>query len=148
MKRLKGLQPLVYKNTRVLILGSFPGRLSLQKKQYYANPANDFWKIMSLLFPEIPGDYDGRILCLKRRKIGLWDVADSCLRPGSSDSAIRECRVNNIRLLLKKHPNIAAIYLNGSTAGRIFRSSFPDIAGRFLVTVLPSSSPRFANLFP
>ena len=34
----------------VLILGSFPGRQSLLKKEYYGNPRNHFWHIMEALF--------------------------------------------------------------------------------------------------
>ncbi|MFZ1606000.1 MAG: uracil-DNA glycosylase family protein, partial [Rhodoferax sp.] len=43
---LQGLAPIVSPNTRVLILGSFPGVRSLQLQQYYAHPQNQFWKLL------------------------------------------------------------------------------------------------------
>jgi hypoxanthine-DNA glycosylase len=45
-----GLPLLVGDDPAVLILGSFPSRKSLERKQYYANPQNQFWRIMAAFF--------------------------------------------------------------------------------------------------
>jgi hypothetical protein len=37
-----GFPPLSLPSAQVLILGSLPGRLSLERGQYYANPQNAF----------------------------------------------------------------------------------------------------------
>ena len=42
--RKSGLTPVIDDKTEVLILGTLPSDISLTKGQYYANPANDFWK--------------------------------------------------------------------------------------------------------
>ena len=40
---------IIDKNTTLLILGSYPSVMSLRKKEYYANPSNDFWRIISFV---------------------------------------------------------------------------------------------------
>ena len=51
--RKAGLSPVIDDKTEVLILGSLPSDVSLAKGQYYANPSNDFWKLIGqVLEPE------------------------------------------------------------------------------------------------
>ncbi|WP_275669625.1 hypothetical protein [Metabacillus litoralis] len=38
INKVQSLEPVINKNSRVLILGSVPGKESLAKKHYYANP--------------------------------------------------------------------------------------------------------------
>lgn len=78
------LLPIVDSSTRVLIVGSMPGKQSLEKQQYYGNPRNHFWPIMGeLLQIAIPNDYTERIALLKNNAIGLWDTIATCEREGS-----------------------------------------------------------------
>lgn len=52
------LPPIVDSSTKVLIVGSMPGRQSLEKQQYYGNPRNHFWPIIGeILKVDIPMDY-------------------------------------------------------------------------------------------
>jgi hypoxanthine-DNA glycosylase len=44
--RKSGLPPAVDENTELLILGTLPSDMSLAEGQYYANPGNDFWKLI------------------------------------------------------------------------------------------------------
>ena len=39
-------KPIVFKDTEILILGSFPSIKSFENNFYYAHPRNQFWKIL------------------------------------------------------------------------------------------------------
>lgn len=66
------LPPIIDESTQVLILGSMPSQLSLEKQQYYGNPRNHFWSIIgTILQVEVPEDYSKRVELLKVHHIGL-----------------------------------------------------------------------------
>ncbi|MDB5909538.1 MAG: hypothetical protein JWP34_3652, partial [Massilia sp.] len=77
---LTGLAPVIAANTRILILGSFPGAASLSAQQYYAHPRNQLWPILSALAGEdlVGQPYDERLSRLLAHRIGLWDVLGAC----------------------------------------------------------------------
>ena len=85
-----GFAPIAAEGIHTLILGSLPSQQSLEKQQYYGNPQNAFWRIMGELFgagPDLP--YHERTVRLTDHGIGVWDVLQSSVRPGSMDSDIR-----------------------------------------------------------
>ncbi|MFJ6265068.1 DNA-deoxyinosine glycosylase [Lysinibacillus xylanilyticus] len=67
------LSPVIDLSTKVLIVGSMPGKQSLEKQQYYGNPRNHFWPIIGeILEMDVPQDYGQRLKLLKDHHIGLW----------------------------------------------------------------------------
>jgi hypoxanthine-DNA glycosylase len=117
-QRLFGLPPIVSSNTRLLVLGSFPGAASLARQQYYAHPQNQFWKILHALWPDSPHplsleSYEERCEWLLARGLGVWDVYASCERVGSLDTAIRQPQVNDFARLAADCPQLRAIAHNG-----------------------------------
>ena len=138
-----GILPIIGPESRILILGSFPGEESLKKRQYYAYPRNRFWYICEkVLGCQRDFTYEARVKCLKDRGIALWDVLDSCRRHQSSDASISAPRPNPIPDYLRKYPVIHRVILNGSAAARIFERSF---LGKYPATLevvsMPSTSP-------
>lgn len=53
-KRLNSFPPIIPKEPKVLILGSMPGKISLEKGEYYGNARNHFWPILFKLFKVEP----------------------------------------------------------------------------------------------
>lgn len=80
-------EPIADRNAQILILGSMPGRESLEARQYYANRRNAFWKIMAeLLVFDPASSYEARVHALRSARIALWDVLQACKRVGSLDA--------------------------------------------------------------
>ena len=88
---LQGLGPVVGANTRLVVLGSFPGVASLVAQQYYGHPRNHFWPILSAIWKLdlMPLPYAKRIKAMRARGVGLWDVYASCEREGSARQRYR-----------------------------------------------------------
>ena len=108
--------PLYDKDSRVLILGSFPSVVSRQKNFYYANPGNRFWKLLSVLFDE--EITDRRQFCLDHH-IALWDVIASCRVSGSSDASIRDVTANDIAGLVSR-TRIQTVFTTGRKAADLY----------------------------
>jgi len=144
--RKRGLPPVLAHDSRVLILGSFPGEASLAAKQYYAHPRNHFWPLIGALLdaPLASLPYRDRLTLLRANRIGLWDVIVACQRQGSLDGAIRNPQHGEIARVRRAAPRLALVCFNGKTAARadpIWRD-----AG-YATLALPSSSPAYTRPF-
>ncbi|OYW39435.1 MAG: DNA-deoxyinosine glycosylase [Hydrogenophilales bacterium 12-61-10] len=148
-----GFPPIADAHARILILGSLPGQVSLQRQQYYAQPQNAFWKIMGRLFdagPELA--YAERTQRLVENGIALWDVCASAQRPGSLDAAIVHSSVvpNDLAAFLAHHPGIGLIGFNGGKAAELYRRrvlpDLPAAAQAMRTATLPSTSPAHAAM--
>ena len=146
MQHIHSFDPIIDPDSRVLILGSMPGKISLEKGQYYAHPQNRFWDfIYSIFNTPINSDYEAKKAFLKSRKIALWDVIKDCQRSGSSDSKIINPVINDFASLLAQYPYIKSILFNGKKAEKLFNQNLNNISGIELKT-LPSSSPANARI--
>ena len=91
MPAIQSFAPIVDDGARTLILGSIPGKASLDAEEYYAHPRNAFWKIIGELFDVDPAaSYAERVQGLKSHRIAVWDAMQACTREGSLDSDIIE----------------------------------------------------------
>ena len=144
---LTGLPPLVSAQTRLIILGSFPGAASLAAQQYYGHPRNHFWPILQAVWPFSPIDtcessYQIRSKWLLNKGLGLWDVYAACERQGSLDSAIRSATLNDLAGLKRLCPALTAIAHNG---GESFKHAHHSRPLGLPVFRLPSTSPANAS---
>ena len=141
----QGFLPFYDENSRVLILGSFPSVKSRETGFFYGHPQNRFWKVLANIFDEEkPETPEEKKKFLKRNGIALWDVIESCEIKGSSDASVKDVKVNDIGALLKKHPSIGRIFVNGKTAQKLYdKHILPKI--KISAEVLPSTSPANAG---
>jgi len=133
-----GFAPIARGRPRVLVLGSLPGRKSLEMGQYYAQSQNGFWRIMGELFgagPSLP--YPERLERLIANRVAVWDVLAAGERDGSLDSAIVTASivVNDFGGFFARHADIGLICFNGMKAADLYRRR-----------VLPALTPRIASL--
>lgn len=143
-RRQRGLPPVVDADTRVLILGSFPGVASLAARQYYAHPRNHFWPILAALLDEplVELPYATRLERLSARGVGVWDIIVACQRKGSSDAAIRDAQRGSVARIRRIARSLQAVAFNGNTAA----TARPvwEAAG-YATLVLPSTSPAYTR---
>lgn len=144
--KIKSFAPVADQNARVLVLGSMPGPESLRQNQYYAYPANSFWRIVfSLWGQNAPADYVLRTEFLRQKRIALWDTLARCARKGAGDSQIKQADLNDIAGFLALHPQVEAVFCNGRASYNYFMRGF----GRTLNVkchYLPSTSPAYAAM--
>lgn len=134
--------PIINDTCKVLILGSMPSVVSLERQQYYGHKQNYFWPMLFELFEETYVDnFEIKKELLLCHRIALWDVLASCEREGSLDSNITQEVPNDIRTLLKEYPSIQYILFNGGKAYQSFKKYFPDLLERGGWYQMPSTSP-------
>jgi TDG/mug DNA glycosylase family protein len=145
-----GFPPVAAENASVLILGSMPGRASLEARRYYAFEHNAFWRIMGVLFDAGPQrTYANRLQLLMLNRIALWDVLGSCQRPGSLDSAIDAASAvsNDFLFFFEMHASIRSVFFNGRAAADLFRRHVqPSLSIQLVCHTLPSTSPAYASM--
>lgn len=105
-KRIVGLDPIVFEDSRILIVGSMPSAISLKEQMYYANKNNRFWKILESIYQK-----NDKIKLLKVSHIALWDICHSCIRKTSADSEIKDIVPNDIPKLLDSYKNIEKAFV-------------------------------------
>lgn len=145
---INSFEPIVNKDSKILILGTMPGVQSLQRQEYYGNERNAFWKIIfSLLQQKITNDYERKKKLLLEHRIALWDVLKACNREGSLDSDIKDAVPNDFASFFKQYPNIKAVYFNGEPAEKFYKKLVGIKNFDVFYHRLPSTSPSNAVKF-
>ena len=136
MERINhNIEPLYDRNSRLLILGSFPSVKSREMRFFYGHPQNRFWRVIAALtdYP-VPHTIEDKKKMLHENHIALWDTIASCEIEGSSDSSIN--------IILETAP-IQAVYCNGSKSYELYHKYCEKQTG-MPAFKLPSTSPANA----
>ncbi|MCI5967979.1 DNA-deoxyinosine glycosylase [Helicobacter sp.] len=139
----RGFEPIFDCESEVLILGSFPSRMSFAEGFYYANPRNRFWKMLQDFFKVKLVSIEAKKNFLLKQHIALWDIV--CLgsntqggREGSMDKNLLAVEISDIVALLNV-TKIKKILCNGKKAYALFCKSYPHLQDR--AKCLSSTSP-------
>lgn len=138
------IPPVYNKDSRILILGSFPSVKSREGEFFYHHPQNRFWKVISTVFDEpVPVTIEDKKQLLLKNGIAVWDVIQSCEITGSADSSIKNTLPNDITPILNS-ARINKIYTNGNTAYSLYKKYIYPVTGIESIR-LPSTSPANAG---
>ena len=140
----RGFGPVYDRNSKILILGSFPSVKSREVNFYYGHPQNRFWPLVSGLLgcPVPPPDIEAKKQLLLENRIALWDSIEECDIYGSSDSSIRNAVPVDIMKVLNA-AEIRCIFANGAASAKVYSKYLKKITGMEIVS-LPSTSPANA----
>ncbi|WP_459817360.1 DNA-deoxyinosine glycosylase [Campylobacter concisus] len=148
MSQIHPFKPIFDKNSKILILGSFPSVVSRKFGFYYANPQNRFWRVLAgILNADVPESTDEKIKFLLAHRIAIYDAAISCEIEGSSDAKMSKIVPVNLKPLFKE-AKIKQVYANGGKAYEICKKYLEDEiikATKNEVIKLPSTSPANAK---
>lgn len=137
------IEPVYDKNSKILILGSFPSVKSREQQFFYGHKRNRFWKVIADITNESePQSIEEKKALLLKNNIALWDVIESCNIEGSSDSTIKNVKTNDLKRILRAAA-IRKIYCNGAKAYELYRRYIENEINIKAIK-LPSTSPANA----
>ena len=148
MSQTHPFKPIFDKNSKILILGSFPSVISRKFGFYYANPQNRFWRVLAgILNAPLPASTNEKINFLLDHRIAIYDAAISCEIKGSSDAKMTAVLPANLEPIFSG-AHIAQVFANGGKAYEICKKYLEDEilkATKNVVIKLPSTSPANAK---
>ena len=148
MSHTHPFKPIFDKNSKILILGSFPSVISRKFGFYYTNPQNRFWRVLAaILNAAVPESTDEKIKFLLSHHIAIYDAAISCEIEGSSDAKMSKIIPVNLEPIFSG-ARIAQVFANGGKAYEMCKKYLEDEiikATKNEVIKLPSTSPANAK---
>jgi hypoxanthine-DNA glycosylase len=144
MDRVHCFEPIVFSDSKVLVMGTLPGKESLETGFYYAKKGNYFWKFLSdYARMDIPKTKQDKLNLLKITKVAIWDIYESGIRESSRDNAIKDGKLNDIPRFLKEHPNITKVGIAGKKGWKIVNKEFPFINAIYLPSTSGSNGAKW-----
>lgn len=152
MKEVHPFKPFVPKNSKYLLLGSFPGAKTPENTWYYGTKRTQLWKILEGVYKTNLESVEERKKLFNKIKLSVSDVILECER-------IRGTNLdNNLKILsyntkaaenILKNNDIKKIFFSSRFVEGLYKRFFKDFIEKYpkveLIT-LPSPSPRYAKL--
>ena len=135
--------PVYDRESRLLILGSFPSVKSREDGFYYGTHTNKLGELLKITYSTRRRTKKKKNAFLLTRHIALWDCIASCRIHASSDSSITDAIPNDIASLLKQS-RIERIITNGNKAYEVYMKYIYPVVKTEAVR-LPSTSPANAT---
>lgn len=144
-------EPFVPPNSRILVLGSFPGREQTQKQigkddWFYGAPRNQFWRILEDAFETQLCTKSEKQLLFSQQGIAITDlfleIKRSAASNGDEHLQIVQYNTSAISQILIQFPDIQVL-CTSRFVEKEFRRLFPE---KQFVSCLPSPSPRYARM--
>lgn len=122
-----GFKPFYNKDSRLLILGSFPSVKSREEGFYYGNKQNRFWRFLAQSFhEELPQTIQEKKDFLSKHNIALYDIVEESSLIGSSDLELEKDfkLVSSLHKLLPPYTKVEKILCNGKLAYNLTKENF------------------------
>lgn len=140
---IHNIEPLFSKDSKTIILGSFPSVKSREAGFFYAHPQNRFWKVIAGVFgEEVPLTVAEKKSLILNNGLALYDSVYSCEISGSSDASMRNVVPSDLKPIVQ-NSKISKVFVNGRTAEKYYNKYSLKRIG-IECTVLPSTSPANA----
>lgn len=138
------LKPFYKKDSKILILGSFPSVKTREYGFFYGHPQNRFWPLMDLIFDvSLSRDIEERKKFLNANKIAMYDSIFQCDIIGSSDASIKNVVPSKLKDIII-NSQIKQIFCNGGTSYKYYKKYHEKNLGIKAIK-LPSTSPANAR---
>lgn len=138
------LKPLFDKDSKILILGSFPSIKTREYGFFYGHPQNRFWPLMENLFNvKLSEDIEERRAFLLKHNIAMFDSIYQCDIVGSSDASIKNVFPSHLEEIFEK-ADIKQVFCNGTTSFKYYRK-YQEKKFDMKAIKLPSTSPANAR---
>ena len=142
----QGFEPVYDKNSKILILGSFPSVKSRLNGFYYGNKQNRFWKMLSQVFNESVSDnIEKKKEFVLKHNIALYDVVLESDLQGSSDIELEKSnkKICDLSFLLPPFTKVKKIICNGKTAYKLLVDQFQTDIPILCLSSTSPANPRY-----
>lgn len=138
---MNGFEPIYDKNSKILILGSFPSIFSRKENFYYGNKQNKFWKVFENIFKVHLDSIEDKKNFLLEHNIALWDIIESCEIFGSMDKNIKNYKFVDLKSVLPPNTKVCKVLCNGKKSFELTQLFIKQNNINLPVIYLPSTSP-------